>query len=173
MTTQKAVRRELPETLRARSHAFTIAGHEGVIVVSMYGDGTPGRIMITMFRDGATLQGLLHGLGVTLSLALQYGVPIHDIMIQFKGLAFGPSGWTKHPKIVMANSVLDYLAQWLELEFPELMPLKATREGVQPAHQEVRIATNDCPPCDNCGSLMVRGDNIWRCANCGVTAGLG
>ena len=52
-----------------------------------------------------------------LSIALQYGLPVEDAVARFKGMRFEPMGATSNPRVPMAQSLVDYIARFLELEF--------------------------------------------------------
>ncbi|MCA9371237.1 MAG: vitamin B12-dependent ribonucleotide reductase, partial [Candidatus Peregrinibacteria bacterium] len=69
-------RRKLPEERMSITHKFSVAGHEGYLHVGMYEDGTPGEIFIKMAKEGSTLSGVMDTLALSLSMNLQYGVPL-------------------------------------------------------------------------------------------------
>jgi ribonucleoside-diphosphate reductase alpha chain len=111
------MRHRLPDTRRAVTHRFDIAGHEGYITVGLYEDGTPGELFITMAKEGSTIGGLMDTIGTLVSLALQYGVPLETLVNKFAHQRFEPSGFTKNPDIPIAKSITDYLFRWLGCEF--------------------------------------------------------
>ena len=106
-------RHRLPDTRRAITHKFDIAGHEGYITVGLFDDGTPGELFITMAKEGSTIGGLMDTIGTLVSLALQYGVPLETLVNKFAHQRFEPSGFTKNPDIPIAKSITDYLFRWL------------------------------------------------------------
>jgi ribonucleoside-diphosphate reductase alpha chain len=110
-------RHRLPDTRRAITHKFDIAGHEGYITVGLFEDGSPGELFITMAKEGSTIGGLMDTIGTLVSLALQYGVPLETLVNKFTHQRFEPSGFTKNPDIPMAKSIADYLFRWLGYEF--------------------------------------------------------
>jgi ribonucleoside-diphosphate reductase alpha chain len=72
-----APRRErLPDTRRSVTHKFNVGGHEGYITVGLYDDGRPGELFITMAKEGSTIGGLMDAFGTSVSMSLQYGVPL-------------------------------------------------------------------------------------------------
>jgi ribonucleoside-diphosphate reductase alpha chain len=111
------IRHRLPDTRRAITHKFDIAGHEGYITVGLFEDGTPGELFITMAKEGSTIGGLMDTIGTLVSLAFQYGVPLDALVRKFAHQRFEPSGFTKNPDIPMAKSITDYLFRWLACEF--------------------------------------------------------
>ena len=195
----RPIRRKLPDERQAITHKFSIAGHEGYITVGMYEDGKPGEVFLVMAKEGSTVSGLMDGFATSLSLALQYGVPLEAIVDKFSHTRYEPSGFTKNPDIGYAKSITDYIARWMAVKFlgrgresgePTLAPA-ATSETPRPVEiqamakpapaQTVPAPSNpaqvafkvqaDAPPCHECGSLMVRNGACYRCANCGATSG--
>ena len=69
-------RRKLPDERLSLTHKFSVAGHEGYIHVGMYEDGTPGEMFVKMSKEGSTLSGVMDTLALSLSMNLQYGVPL-------------------------------------------------------------------------------------------------
>jgi ribonucleoside-diphosphate reductase alpha chain len=110
-------RHRLPDTRRAVTHKFDIAGHEGYITVGLYEDGTPGELFITMAKEGSTIGGLMDTIGTLVSLAFQYGVPLDTLVNKFAHQRFEPSGFTKNPDVPIAKSITDYLFRWLGCQF--------------------------------------------------------
>jgi ribonucleoside-diphosphate reductase alpha chain len=52
-----------------------------------------------------------------ISLSLQYGVPLRDLVNKFSHVRFEPSGFTGNPEIPIAKSVIDYIFRWLGSRF--------------------------------------------------------
>ena len=65
------------------THKFDIGGHEGYITVGIYEDGPPGEIFVTMAKEGSTIGGLMDSFATSISLALQYGVPLQVLVEKF------------------------------------------------------------------------------------------
>lgn len=110
-------RRKLPQERLAIAHKFCIAGHEGYIHVGMYEDGNPGEIFIKMSKEGSTLSGVMDMLALSLSMNLQYGVPLDVICEKLAHSRFEPMGMTANKEIPMVKSIMDYLGRWLALKF--------------------------------------------------------
>jgi len=181
----RGVRLKLPDERRSVTHKFSIGGHEGYIIVGMYRDGTPGELFIKMAKEGSTLSGFMDGLALSISIGLQYGVPLKTIADKLVNTRFEPSGYTENPSIRYATSVLDYIARWLGGRFlsPEYWKSRAdaaentgsgrsdprTPELKSEAHNADH--TGDSPSCPTCGMLMVPNGSCYKCANCGGTSG--
>jgi ribonucleoside-diphosphate reductase alpha chain len=116
------MRRRLPDERESVTHKFAIAGHDGYITVGKYEDGTPGEIFITMAKEGSTISGLMDAFATSVSLALQYGVPIEVLANKFSHMRFEPSGFTNNRQIPIAKSIVDYIFRWLSIKF---MPTQA------------------------------------------------
>ena len=110
-------RERLPLTRRSLTHKFDIQGHEGYVTVGFYADGRPGEVFITMAKEGSTIGGLMDVVGTSISIGLQYGVPLEVFVNKFAHSRFEPAGFTKNPDIPIAKSVTDYIFRWLGIEF--------------------------------------------------------
>ena len=110
-------RERLPQTRRSLTHKFDIQGHEGYVTVGFYPDGRPGEVFITMAKEGSTIGGLMDVVGTSISIGLQYGVPLEVFVNKFAHSRFEPAGFTKNPDIPIAKSVTDYIFRWLGMEF--------------------------------------------------------
>ncbi len=113
----RPMRRRLPDTRRSVTHKFNIAGHEGYLTVGLYEDGQPGELFITMAKEGSTIGGLMDSLGTSISIALQYGVPLESLVGKFTHQRFEPAGMTHNPDIPFAKSLVDYIFRWMGMEF--------------------------------------------------------
>ncbi len=131
----KPVRRRLPETRRAITHKFDIAGHEGYLTVGLFEDGQPGELFITMAKEGSTIGGLMDAIATLTSIALQYGVPLETLVKKFSHQRFEPSGFTKNPEIPVASSITDYVFRWMALQF-----LPGYKERLQSNPQQPELA---------------------------------
>jgi ribonucleoside-diphosphate reductase alpha chain len=186
----RAQREKMPVERASVTHKFSVGGHEGYITVGMYADGRPGEIFIKMSKEGSTLSGVMDGLALTISLGLQYGVPLKVFVDKLVNTRFEPSGISANPNIRFATSVLDYIARWLGGRFISADYLKlnggAPAEGtvvagtvmpaaVKPGTPATRTALRDAhegaPTCSECGMLMVPNGACYKCENCGSTSG--
>ncbi len=110
-------RRRLPDERRSITHKFAIGGHEGYITVGLYDDGTPGEIFISMNKEGSVISGLMDSFATSVSVGLQYGVPLKVLVNKFAHVRFEPSGYTNNPKIRIAKSLVDYIFRWMASKF--------------------------------------------------------
>ena len=191
-----ASRRKLPNERSSITHKFSIGGHEGYLTVGKYEDGAPGEIFIKMAKEGSTLSGIMDAFALSVSIALQYGVPLRALVDKFVNSRFEPSGYTGNPNIRYAKSVVDYIGRWLGAKFisPDYLDIDATSDAeartstaaamahaVAPAasakHADPEASTrqratiDDAPSCSECGMLMTPNGSCYKCSNCGGTSG--
>jgi ribonucleoside-diphosphate reductase alpha chain len=186
-------REKMPEERPSVTHKFSVGGHEGYITVGMYPDGRPGEIFIKMSKEGSTLSGVMDGLALTISLGLQYGVPLKAFVDKLLNTRFEPSGITANPNIRFVSSVLDYIARWLGGRFisADYLKLNGGTAPVENAGTAIPSSTilaaqaatgwsvtttptnahEGAPTCSECGMLMVPNGACYKCENCGSTSG--
>jgi len=191
----RAQREKMPVERDSVTHKFSVGGHEGYLTVGMYPDGRAGEIFIKMAKEGSTLSGVMDGLALTVSLGLQYGVPLKVFVDKLVNTRFEPSGISANPNIRFATSVLDYIARWLGGKFisSDYLKLNGTtvgdKVGFNGMHNSVaagtmaapqpneqmsyspRDARDGAPTCSECGMLMVPNGACYKCENCGSTSG--
>ena len=191
----RAQREKMPVERASVTHKFSVGGHEGYLTVGMYEDGRPGELFIKMAKEGSTLSGVMDGLALTISLGLQYGVPLKVFVDKLVNTRFEPSGISANPNIRFATSVLDYIARWLGGKFisSDYLKLNGTtigdKVGFNGMHNSVaagttapprtseamsyapRDAHEGAPTCSECGMLMVPNGACYKCENCGSTSG--
>jgi ribonucleoside-diphosphate reductase alpha chain len=194
-------RRRLPEDRTEVGRKFRVGDYEGYIHVGLYDDGTPGDIFIDIAKEGTTLAGLMNSFMISVSLGLQYGVPLEVYVSKFAHMRFEPSGMTNDPDIRVAKSIVDYVFRWMGKKFltidqqeeigvlsPEvrarLAQSYAALEGG--ATPEAAPITGDVAPpgqtalfnnwedaveCAKCGGRMVRTGSCYTCRDCGTNTG--
>jgi len=190
----RAKRHKLPNERTSITHKFSVGGHEGYLTVGKYEDGTPGEIFIKMAKEGSTLSGIMDAFALSVSIALQYGVPLRALVDKFCNSRFEPSGYTGNPEIRYAKSVVDYIGRWLGGKFisPDYLDHDGTATEQESPAQVVksapvatavhhaaeaetatrpRAAIDDAPYCSECGMLMTPNGSCYKCSNCGSTSG--
>jgi len=193
----RAQREKMPAERASVTHKFSVGGHEGYITVGLYEDGRPGEVFIKMSKEGSTLSGVMDGLALTVSIGLQYGVPLKVFVDKLLNTRFEPSGISANPNIRFVSSVLDYIARWLGGRFISSDYLKlngAAPEVIATAPMQTNLQTTltmppairpsepagsrspsnaheGAPTCSECGMLMVPNGACYKCENCGSTSG--
>ena len=111
-------RKRMPRERQSITHKFSIGGHEGYITAGVYEDGTLGEIFLTdIGKEGSTLRGMMNSFATSISIALQYGVPLETLVQKFAYMRFDPEGITQNPEIPFAKSMPDYIMRWLASRF--------------------------------------------------------
>ena len=129
----KPTRKRLPDERPSITHKFSIAGHEGYITVGLYPESKkPGEIFITIAKQGSTLAGMMDAFATSVSIALQYGVPLEDLCRKFSHMRFEPSGFTNNKQIPIAKSMMDYIFRYLAIKFLDKEVETADPEAVDP-----------------------------------------
>ena len=155
-----AARRRLPKERTAITHRFEIGGQEGYLTVGLYEDGQPGEIFLKMAKEGSTVSGLVDSFATSVSVALQYGVPLRDLVNKFAHVRFEPSGFTGNAEIPLAKSIVDYVFRYLGSRFlpagdREILGLQERTDGgpvLGALPSTVRVgAVESCGPNCTCG----------------------
>jgi ribonucleoside-diphosphate reductase alpha chain len=112
-----AMRRKLPRIRTSRTYRFAIADLKGYFTVSEFEDGAPGELFINVSKQGSTLSGLMDSFAISVSLGLQYGVPLKSYVRILRGTSFAPAGITDDPDLRTASSITDYIMRRLALDY--------------------------------------------------------
>ncbi len=111
-------RNRMPRERESITHKFSVGGHEGYITAGKYDDGTVGEIFLTdIGKEGSTMRGMMNAFATSISIALQYGVPLETLVRKFSYMRFEPEGMTSNPEIPFAKSMPDYIMRWLASRF--------------------------------------------------------
>jgi ribonucleoside-diphosphate reductase alpha chain len=192
-------RRRLPDDRTEIGRKFRVGDYEGYIHVGLYEDGTPGDIFVDIAKEGTTLAGLMNSIMISVSLGLQYGVPLEVYVSKFAHMRFEPSGMTNDPDIRAAKSIVDYIFRWMGKKFltvdqqEEIGILSAEvrarlAEGYRnggdapaaaatpvemapPGQTALFNAFEDAQECAKCGGRMVRTGSCYTCRDCGTNTG--
>ena len=193
----KPARRRLPLERTEVGRKFQVGDYEGYIHVGLYEDGTPGDIFVDIAKEGTTLAGLMNSFMISVSLGLQYGVPLEVYVSKFAHMRFEPSGITNDPDIRVAKSIADYVFRWMGKKFltpeqqeeigiltPEIRarlataaealegkPLEESAPASPPGQKALFNAFEDAVECAKCGGRMVRTGSCYTCRDCGQNTG--
>ena len=189
-------RRRLPDDRVEVGRKFKVGEYEGYIHVGLFDDGTPGDIFVDIAKEGTTLAGLMNSFMISVSLGLQYGVPLEVYVSKFSHMRFEPSGLTNDEDIRVAKSIVDYIFRWMGKKF--LTADQQEEAGILSPEVKARLAqaysalegretvTADAPPqgqtalfnawedaveCARCGGRMIRTGSCYTCRDCGTNTG--
>ncbi|KAA9150010.1 vitamin B12-dependent ribonucleotide reductase [Amycolatopsis acidicola] len=113
----KPVRKRLPKKRPSQTLSFTVGGAEGYLHAGSYPDDGLGEIFVKLGKQGSTLAGVMDAFSMSISVGLQYGIPLEFYVSKFSNLRFEPAGMTDDQDIRIATSVLDYLFRRLALDY--------------------------------------------------------
>jgi ribonucleoside-diphosphate reductase alpha chain len=114
----RPVRRRLPARRGGYVQEVVVSGHKLFLRTGEYPDGTLGEIFIDMYKEGAAYRGILNCFAVLASKALQYGVPLEELVDTFTFTRFEPAGPVDgHENIKNCTSILDLIFRILGLGY--------------------------------------------------------
>ena len=113
----RPVRKRLPKKRPSQTVSFTVGGAEGYLTAGSYPDDGLGEIFIKLGKQGSTLAGVMDAFSMSISVGLQYGIPLEFYVSKFTNLRFEPAGMTDDPDVRIATSVMDYLFRRLALDY--------------------------------------------------------
>jgi len=114
----RGLRKPLPNRRMGYTQKAKIGGHSIFIRTGEYEDGNLGEIFLDMHKEGAAFRSLLNGFAITVSLGLQYGVPLEEYVDAFTFSRFEPNGMVQgHDYVKMATSVIDYVFRDLAISY--------------------------------------------------------
>ncbi len=151
------VRRKLPSRRAGFTQEASVAGHKVYLRTGEYEDGGIGEIFIDMHKEGAAYRSMMNCFAISVSLGLQYGVPLKEFVDKFTFTRFEPSGMVDgHPNVKMATSIVDYIFRVLGMEYlgrtdflqvkPPVTPVDLTTEKGAAQMIYSRDSTKTAPP---------------------------
>jgi ribonucleoside-diphosphate reductase alpha chain len=127
------VRRRLPKQRPSQTTSFRVGDIEGYLTAGSYPDDGLGEIFFKVSKQGSTLSGVMDAFAIAISLGLQYGVPLEAYVAKFVNMIFEPNGMTDDKDVRIAQSLVDYLARrlaidYLDVETRQALGIKTTAE---------------------------------------------
>lgn len=111
-------RRRLPGRRNGYTQKATVGGHKVYLRTGNYEDGSLGEIFIDLHKEGSAFRSLMHSFAMSISIGLQYGVPLEEYVEAFTFTRFEPSGLVEgNDAIKMATSLLDYIFRELAVRY--------------------------------------------------------
>jgi ribonucleoside-diphosphate reductase alpha chain len=145
--------------------------------VSEYDDGRPGEVFIELAHEGSTLRAMANCVAIAISIGLQHGTPLEQLVDKFLHTKFEPDGIVEgHDKIKFASSIADLIAKDLAITYLGWDHLAHVAGTVEPVLRSVGAAvtprtTGD--PCPDCGALLIRTGTCRTCPRCSYNEGCG
>ncbi len=113
-----AVRAKLPDRRKGYIQKASVGGHKIYLHTGEFEDGKLGEIFLDMHKEGAAFRSLMNNFAISVSLGLQYGVPLEEFVDAFVFTRFEPAGEvTGNDRIQKATSILDYIFRELAVSY--------------------------------------------------------
>ncbi len=110
-------RKSLPAKRRGYTQKAKINGQVLFLRTGEYADGTLGEIFIDLAKEGSTLRSLMNCFAISISVGLQYGVPLEEFVEKFVFTKFEPAGMVDHPNIKTTTSLVDFVFRALAFDY--------------------------------------------------------
>jgi ribonucleoside-diphosphate reductase alpha chain len=110
-------RKTLPAKRRGFTQKAKINNQTLFLRTGEYGDGTLGEIFVDLAKEGSTLRSLMNCFAISVSVGLQYGVPLEEFVEKFVFTKFEPAGFVDHPNIKRTTSIVDFVFRVLAYEY--------------------------------------------------------
>lgn len=111
---------KLPGRRKGYTQKAKVGGHTVFLRTGEYDDGRLGEIFLDMNKEGSTLRALINNFAISVSLGLQYGVPLEEYVDAFVFTKFEPAGMVQgNDAIKNATSILDYVFRELAVSYLE------------------------------------------------------
>ena len=111
-------RDRLPGRRKGYTQKAVVGGHKVYLRTGEYDDGKLGEIFIDMHKEGAALRAMMNNFAISVSVGLQYGVPLEEYVDAFTFTKFEPAGMVQgNESIKNATSILDYVFRELAVSY--------------------------------------------------------
>ena len=111
-------RSKMPDRRKGYIQKATIGNHKVYLHTGEYNDGKIGEIFIDTNKEGELVKALMNNFAISVSLGLQYGVPLEEFVDAFIETKFEPSGKVGgNDRILSATSILDYIFRELAISY--------------------------------------------------------
>ncbi|MFA6427291.1 MAG: vitamin B12-dependent ribonucleotide reductase [Candidatus Magasanikbacteria bacterium] len=110
-------KRRLPAKRSGITVAAKVGNQQIWLRTGEYPNGQLAEIFVDMYKEGAAVRSLLNMFAISVSMGLQYGVPLEKYVENFVFTRFEPSGFTDHPNIKNCTSIIDFVFRVLGMEY--------------------------------------------------------
>jgi ribonucleoside-diphosphate reductase alpha chain len=197
----RAIRTKLPQRRGGYTQAVNVGGNKLYLRTGEYADGTLGEIFLDTHKEGAAFRSLLNCFAISISIGLQYGVPLEEYCDAFLFTKFEPHGSVQgHDFVKRCTSMIDFIFRDLAITYlgrnelahvdPDematitqahpaccatLSPVPTIKSFTATNRSAVEIAKEHGftgDMCPECGHFkMVRNGVCLKCTECGTTTG--
>jgi len=137
-------RRRLPKSRPSKTTSFRVGDIEGYITAGSYPDDGLGEIFVKVSKQGSTLSGVMDAFAIAVSVGLQYGVPLEALVAKFTNMIFEPNGLTDDPDVRIAQSLVDYVARRLAIDYLDTETRHAL--GIKTTAERIAEVNGTTPP---------------------------
>ena len=111
-------KRDLPKRRYGYTVKATIGGQRVYLRTGEYEDGQLGEIFVDVYKEGAAYRSLMNAFAIAISMGLQYGVPLEELVAKFHMFRFEPNGHVSdHDCIKFCSSIIDFIFRDLALNY--------------------------------------------------------
>ena len=143
-------RKPLPSRRAGYTQKVKIGGHSIYLRTGEYSDGSLGEIFLDINKEGTLLRSMMNAFAISLSLGLQYGVPIEEFVDVFTFSRFEPNGIViGHDKLKRCTSIIDFIFRDLAVNYLDRHELAHIQdESTKPKSEKAAgtQATTEKPP---------------------------
>jgi ribonucleoside-diphosphate reductase alpha chain len=164
-------RTKLPQNRPSDTHAVLLGGSKLYLTVGKDPETMePQELFIRISKYGATVGGLLDAYATLFSKALQFGIPLEEVLSHMESTQFAPSGITDCPDIPLTKSIMDYIARHMKMKYLNHEDELVDDSLIPPPHIPHEVTGEICP---ECGAMMMRnGATCLVCTNCATSTGV-
>ncbi|MFZ1816115.1 MAG: vitamin B12-dependent ribonucleotide reductase [Rhizobiaceae bacterium] len=109
---------KLPTRRKGYTQKAKVGGHTIFLRTGEYDDGRLGEIFLDMNKEGSALRAFINNFAISVSLGLQWGVPLEEYVEAFTFTKFEPAGMVMgNDAIKNATSILDYVFRELAISY--------------------------------------------------------
>jgi ribonucleoside-diphosphate reductase alpha chain len=144
----RLARRRLPKKRRGFTQEARVGGQKVYLRTGEYADGELGEIFIDMHKEGAALRSMMNCFAISVSLGLQFGVPLEEFVNAFTFTRFEPQGPVDHPNIKFSTSVVDFVFRLLGFEYmnrTDFVHVKPADHELEDDHEAQSAHEHDAP----------------------------
>ncbi len=127
-------RQRLPDRRKGYIQKSTVGGHKVYLHTGEFENGALGEIFLDMHKEGAAFRSLMNNFAISISIGLQYGVPLEEYVDAFVFTRFEPAGQVVgNDRITKATSILDYIFRELAVSYlgrDDLAEVDVTHDGL-------------------------------------------
>lgn len=112
-------RQRLEKTRETVRHEVRLGGLSVFVDLGLYADGRVGEVFVNVAKVGSDVRTSIEAWAMAVSKALQFGMPVAEVVRTFKGTKCEPAGHLSAPSVVglsgtHVTSIYDLVARVLE-----------------------------------------------------------